>query len=195
MIRLMLMIALEGLSINNGEEVFIPVQGEYLRLMTGEYGSWKQNEVYCLGDDLKCKIQEVLKTIAYTGVFEAEFLKDNDDKLYFLEINFRHTQYNHALTDMGVNLSKIFVESMLNGRLCVDDKLSIKSPHLVMNESKDFSYIRMMNISLWKWCLDVVKTNSFYIYDRRDIRPFINYISPLIKRRINRIVKGITHSA
>ena len=178
-------VALEGISINKGEDVFIPIQGEYLRIEAGSYGSWKRNEVYSLGDELKEKLQQMLKEIKYVGVFEVEFLKDMNDNLFFLEINFRHTQYNQALSEMGVNFCKIFAESVLNNRLSIESIDGIRSPHLVMNERRDFdTYIRTKKYSLRKWINDIIKTDSFYIYNKHDKCPFYSYMLSLIKGRL-----------
>lgn len=161
-------VALEGISFNEGENLYLPIQGEYLRTKPGLYGSWKLNEKYKLGEELKEKIQCMLKLVKYTGVFEVEFLKDKDDNLFFLEINFRHTQYNHALTEMGANFGMIYLKSILNGHLCVDAK-PLKSPSLVMNEVRDYStYVETGERSMIRWMLDLLLTRSFYVFDRND---------------------------
>lgn len=108
-------VAIQGLSYHDGQDVYMPIQGEYLRLEEGSFGTWKRNEVYHLGEELKTKIQNIMNHIGYYGVFEIEFIRDKKGLLYFLEINFRHTQYNHALTDMGVNLCYLFAISQING--------------------------------------------------------------------------------
>lgn len=191
-------VALEGISFNRGNELFLPVQGEYLRLEEGQFGSWKKNEIFSLGDDLKAKIQHFFKEIEYTGVFEVEFLRDQNDDLYFLETNFRHTQYNHALSDMGINLCRIFSESMLNGYLCTEGlkPTRIKSPHFVMNEKKDYDiYIKTNRIGIRKWYSDIKGTDSFYIYDDNDKLPFYCYLFSLIIGKIRfhfkKIVLGV----
>jgi len=184
-------VAIEGISIKQGEDIYIPVQGEYIRVEPGGYGSWKRNEIYHLGEEMRDKIQQIIKEIKFSGVFEMEFLKDKNDNLYFLEINFRHTQYNHALADMGVNMSKLLLEGFLNNYLCVDN-LIIKSPHIVMNERRDFdTYIRTNKISLRSWLSDIRKTDSFYIYDRYDRYPFYDYIFSLIKGHISLFFRKI----
>ena len=168
-------VAFEGISFNQGEELYMPIQGEYIRIGDFGYGSWKRNEAYHYGEVLKDKIQQIFKAIKYSGVFEIEFLKTKDGDLYFLEINFRHTQYNHALTDMGVNLCTIYAESELNGRLCVPD-IDIQ-PRTVMNERMEyFAYIETKKIRLRDWIKDIKKTDSFYIYDRRDLKPLFQSI-------------------
>ena len=79
-----------------------------------------------------------MRKIGYSGVFEVEFLRDKAGRLYFLEINFRHTQYNHALTDMGVNLSKVWMDSCLAGHLELKSVRMPDRPYTVINEIRDY---------------------------------------------------------
>ena len=166
-------VSLEGISINQGEELFLPVQMDYLRISDGKYGTWMTNYDYHLGEELKRKIQQILKTIRYSGIFELEFLEDMDGNLLFLEFNFRQTQLNHSMTDMGLNFCKIYAESELNGHLCIEGVENLKSPLVVMNERKDFraGYERINIRNLRNWMSDIRKTDSFYIYDKYDKKP------------------------
>lgn len=183
-------VSLEGISINHGEELYLPVQMDYLHLTDGKYGTWMTNYAYNLGDELKGKIQQILKTIHYSGIFELEFLEDMDGKLLFLEFNFRQTQLNHSMTDMGLNFCKIWAESMLNGRLCVDGAEITKSPLIVMNERWDFQagYKQKTIKNLMSWISDIRKTDSFYIYNKKDRKPFFDFIWMLIRRRYYQIL-------
>jgi len=161
-------VAIEGISYHNGQEVFMPIQGEYLRIEDGKFGTWKKNETYHLGEELKTKIQNILRYIGFNGVFEVEFLRDRKGNLYFLEINFRHTQYNHALTRMGVNFCSLFAESQLNDRIDIES-IVIKTPSLTMNDYEEYKrYIKTRRLSILKWIRDIRNTDSFYSYDEND---------------------------
>ena len=145
-------IAIEGVSIDGGRELYAPIQGEYLRIKEGSFGTWKKNEAYNMGDNLFCKIKNIFQEIGYSGVFEIEFLKDKNGNLFFLEINFRHTQYNHALTRMGVNLFQIWIDSILQGKLCLESVKRINAPQTVINDPKDFkTYVATGQIGLKQW--------------------------------------------
>jgi len=176
-------LAIEGVSYNAGNDIFLPIQGTYLRIQNGAFGTWKVNEAYNLSEDLKSKIQSLIKEVGFTGVFEIEFLLDSHDKMFFLEVNFRHTQYNHALTDMGINLCKLFIEGEINGRIGVDSVT--KSPSIVMNERGEFhTYIKTKQISLRNWISDIKMTDSFYCYDKKDKLYFIRYVMKMILNMI-----------
>lgn len=177
-------VAIEGISYNDGLDVYMPIQGEYLRIEDGGFGTWKKNEIYHLGDDLKKKIQDIMLYIGYNGVFEIEFLRDKNGRLYFLEINFRHTQYNHALAVMGVNLCHLFALSQIQGELGLD-KIDIKSPSITMNDYREYKkYIKTGRMSLFKWFGDIRKTDSFYFYDKKDKRFFYRIIADLSRNKL-----------
>ena len=183
-------VCLEGISINQGEELFLPVQMDYLRISDGKYGTWMTNYAYQLGNEMKSKIQQILKTIHYSGIFELEFLEDLNGNLLFLEFNFRQTQLNHSMTDMGLNFCKIYAESMLNDCLCVEGVENLKTPLVVMNERRDFQagYKRTTIKNLMSWISDIRKTDSFYIFDKKDKKPFFDFIWMIIKGRCGLIV-------
>ena len=161
-------VAIEGVSLNGGEILFVPIQGEYLRLPQGAYGTLKRNSPFMLGEKLKSCIQGMIKEIGYTGVFELEFLRNPNKKLYFLEINFRHTQYNHALTDMGANLSEIWMRNV-SGEDYDLEGIRVKGSSVVINESRDYRYfVKTGQISLFKWLKDLAKADSYYLFDKKD---------------------------
>lgn len=118
-------IVISGNVSNNGREEFIatygdtelciPIQGSYLRLQDGAYGSYLYFEKYNNGKKMLQKLCELFNKIGYSGIFEIEFLVNNNDELIFLEINFRHTLWNHTFTDMGCNLCKLWAESAITG--------------------------------------------------------------------------------
>lgn len=175
-------IAFEGISMNGGEEIFLPIQGEYLRIEDGAFGTYKKNELFHEDEDFKIKIQKVFKEINYSGVFEIEFIRDLSGKLFFLEINFRHTQYNHALTNMGVNFCKLWIDS-INFKTLIGHKFQyIKTPSLVMHEIKDFrASVLTKKISFFDWIKDFIKCDSYYIIDKKDFSFTILYFLFSIK--------------
>ena len=182
-------IAFEGISVNGGEEIFLPIQGEYLRIEDGTFGTYKKNELFHESEEFKIKLSKVFKEIHYSGVFEVEFIRDLSGKLYFLEINFRHTQYNHALTDMGVNFSKLWIDSINFKTIKGFNFHNIKNPSLVMHEIKDFrASVLTKKISFFDWIKDFIKCDSYYIIDKKDlsftILYFINSIKSILKYKL-----------
>ena len=127
----------------------------------------------------------MLQHIGYSGIFEIEFLRDKSGKLFFLEINFRHTQYNHALTDMGANLMMDWIRLMT--RQCISPTQRLKSPLIVINEIKDFrAYVLTKQISLFKWLKDFFASDSYYLWNQKDCFFVFAYFLKALKSRLAR---------
>ena len=169
---------LQGVSVNGGDELFLPIEGGYYRLPDGAYGSYLYFNKYMGGADLYNKLREVFRRIRYSGVFETEFLVGKDDSIYFLEINFRHTLWNHTFTDMGINLLEIWAMSELNGKLSLDNCLELsEKKHNLIYEFVDFvRYVKTKKIGIIKWLRQLVLADSYVMWNKKDIKPFIYYL-------------------
>lgn len=129
------------------------------------------------------KLCELFNKIGYSGIFEIEFLVNNNDELIFLEINFRHTLWNHTFTDMGCNLCKLWAESAITGHLVLDDiNLKSQNRHILISEFVDMkTYLLTGKVSFIKWCKQCISADSYVIYDRKDKKPFYKYLLKHIK--------------
>ena len=181
---------LQGISLKGGEEIYLPIEGSYYRLPKDAYGSYLYFKKFRGGDLLENKIRKFFRRIGYSGIFEMEFLVSEDGLLYFLEANFRHTLWNHTFTDMGINLCKIWVESVLNDELSLDSVVINKEPHNLMREFQDFLRCRRDGSrSLSDWLKDLHNTDSFVIWDKNDRKPFFAYIWYMFFREIKSHLK------
>ena len=86
-------LCLDGVSINGGEEVYLPIQSEYIRFTPSAYGNFIYFQRY-KESELLPKIQAMFKKTGFSGVFSMEFLRDSNDNFYFLEINFRNSTWS-----------------------------------------------------------------------------------------------------
>lgn len=176
-------VAIQGISLDGGAIVYAPIQGEYLRLQDGGFGTWKRNEPYHLGDGLMACIQKMLAEIRYTGVFEVEFLRDRAGELYFLEFNFRFTQYNLALTRMGHNFAEYYIDS-LQGKALSFGPADIP-PQTVINEPKDFrEYVKPAHVRWKDWLRDLRQSDHYYLFDRNDKAYVFLYLCRSVTRRL-----------
>lgn len=175
---------LQGVSINGGKDVYLPIEGGYYRLPDDAYGTYMFFQKFNGNKILYNSIKNILKEIQYSGIFEVEFLMEkNTKKLYFLEINFRHTFINHCFTAMGCNLCKVWMDSVLKGKLCIEDVCINKEPFIWMNEPEDFKRVVMPSkLKLFSWIKDVLKTDSFVLWNTKDNKPFWNYLRHIIFR-------------
>lgn len=174
---------MEGFAINNGNDIFIPYVIEFIRFYHNSYGHYMRIAPFT-DNELKSKIQELLKKTKYNGIFEIEFMKDGD-KTYFLEINFRTSPWHYALTYGGGNLPYFWAKSTHIGRIPYEEIILKTQPFNAMLEPADF--IRnVKRIGVWQWMKDWISTDCYYYYNRKDPSPFWHYLlSRIFKRRIN----------
>ena len=175
---------LQGVSVNDGKDVFIPIQGSYYRLPDDAYGSFLHFERSAISTDLYEKLKRMFEKIRYSGVFEIEFLQDKNDELYFLEINFRHTLWTHTFTDMGMNLSRVWAEAVVAGKIVNVDG-PIHEPHKLMNELIDFKrYVVTRKMKLSEWIRDFKSANSYVFWDSKDKMPCAFYVLRVLAHRL-----------
>lgn len=178
---------LQGISLDGGNILYLPIEGSYYRLPKDAYGSYLFFQSYKGGDLLRSQLQNFFKKVGYSGVFEVEFLMGEDGNLYFLEANFRHTLWNHTFTDMGINLCTIWANSELEHKLVVDGASIKKEPHNLMREFQDYYRCRLDGSrNLIGWLKDLHNTDSFVFWDKHDKKPFFTHVLFKIIQLINR---------
>lgn len=184
-------LALEGFSVNGGNDVFIPYGISYFRFRPGGYGHY----MWCKlmeNDDKMTRFQEIIRKCHYEGCFEMEFLIDKSDKLWFLEVNFRYSFWNYAVTFGGLNYPMMWAESTLAGRIVPPkdsaySKLPVKTYFTALSEPGDFGQTVISGrISFWKWLSDVRKADMLYFYNPSDKRPAWSFWTHKFLRRIVR---------
>ena len=179
----------EGVSLNGGEEIFLPIQVLSHRQHKNGYGTFKYAEQYHYGDELINNIQALLKDIGYTGVFEVEYLVGKDNKLYFLEINLRYTLFNYLMTRMGVNLADVWASSVISGRLKSENVKISSTPKSVIYEDRDFQLsVLHGDLKCGQWVSDFIKSDCYLILNRKDWKPVLFYlvrrVAGIVRRKI-----------
>lgn len=107
-------LCLDGFCINHGEDVFIPFQTTYIRIANGKYGNYMTLESFN-NIEVYNQICQILRRTRFNGIFSVEFLIDKNDKLYFLEVNFRNSTWSYAFTFGGVNMLYEWAIATLGG--------------------------------------------------------------------------------
>lgn len=164
---------IEGISINSGEEILLTVKSINYRLTKESHGIFRHIEPF-RDTELGEKIIRFIKETHYSGIFGIEFIIDKQGKAYFLETNFRITQYNSAYAMFGANLPYIYAQSVLQNKMATHlIKYTDKRPFNVMSEFEDFKFSCLRgNVSLIQWIKDVRQTDCFQFYDKYDKKPF-----------------------
>lgn len=179
-------LCVDGFSINGGNEVWMPYTSEYIRFSDLSYGNYMWMKPL-VDDDARNKIQKVLQEANYSGIFEAEFLIDEENKLYFLEINFRNSTWSYAYTFGGLNLPYQWAVSTLKGKIDFASANIRKKPFTAMAEMNDFrSAVKTGEISFFKWLIQAYKTDCHYYYNKKDSSPFWHLLLHTLLRKFRK---------
>lgn len=163
--------ALEGFCVNQGNEMMIVTSLTWKYLIEGYYSPYHDVMPFN-NNEMEEKLRLMFKEIGFEGIFEAEFLIDNDDTFYFLEINFRASAWNHSSSIAGMPLSYLWVKSTVNGKIDFNDKKAFE-PFTDMSEVIDFGKrVDTGKISLAQWLMEFKEAKGTYIYDAQDPEPF-----------------------
>ena len=164
-------LCIDGVSLY-GSGIYIPIQSEYIRFTPDAYGNYilfqkfKEHNLYD-------KMKALFEKTKFTGIFSIEFLRDKDDKFYFLEINFRNSTWSYAHTVEGINLPVIWAKSVLAGHLVTDDVMIKKDRFTAVQEFTDFKdSVIGRQCSLWQWIKDVRDCDCRFYYNKQDNKPF-----------------------
>ena len=175
---------INGISFYHGNTQYIPAviykirdslarQGEFLRV--------DDSAIY--PDKIINGIKELVKEIGYEGLYSVELLKRSDD-YFFLEINMRSDGLGYAYTAAGVNYPYMWIQYILGN---LDIEMLNKKAHTpiyVMIEH-DIHNIWEHNISVFQWIKDLLRTDSFLVFNKKDIKPYL-YTLYIIMRQAYR---------
>lgn len=180
----------QGISVNGGQQVFMPYRKRYVRLRKNDYGTYMYYEVCQPPKKIAIGVQQMLRKMNFSGCFEVEFLLDQKEKLHFLEINPRFSASNQGMLAGGVNMPLEWALSVLNGKI---DENSIKlneKPYYVMNEFVDFSkQVLTGNISIFQYLKDMKQSSSLFYYQEDDVSPFFYELKIRVWRKLKKVMK------
>ncbi len=188
-------LCIDGISINGGEQVYMPYGCGYYRFIPGSYGNYMKFTPF-LDEELTEKIKYIIRESKYTGIFCIEFMVGQDDQLYFLEVNFRHSGWGYAFTYGGFNLPFRWAMSSINNSLYLDDFKHLKEFD-AMSEFADFGdCMSYHKIGFTKWLSDFYNCDCKLIYNLKDPKPFrktiVRYILGIIKLKFASVKKRLT---
>ena len=168
---------MEGFAINDGKDVFIPYVADFFRYYVDSYGHY-MNMVPFTDEALKKKILNLFKLTRYNGIFEIEFMKGPDGKSYFLEINFRASTWNYAITVGGGNLPYFWAKSTLAGRILNEEMNLRTEPFTAIVEVDDFAnnVLGSHKVNFFKWWKQCLSADCHYYYDRQDWKPLFYFL-------------------
>lgn len=142
-----------------------------------------------LGDNIP-KLEAMMKSTGYRGLFSAEFLL-KDGVYYFLEVNFRNDGNTYVATASGQNLPLLYVKSIIGDFQWSEIKLSY--PCYFMLEIEDFMTLRHNHVSISQWRRDLKKANTCLVYNKQDIKPFRKKVRKTILFTTRRVWHKLVH--
>lgn len=165
---------IDGISVNHGKSVFLSMITDYVYLVPGRYSNY-HNVMNPKDEDLNNKLKEIIRRIGYEGIFDGEFMKGKDGKIYFLEVNFRPNAFNYASTCAGMNDPFLWAKGMLEGYVSDDNYREIPKGFHSMIENMDLKdRLQTKYSGIFGWFIDFIKSDCHFFFNRKDIMPFIN---------------------
>lgn len=161
-------IAVPGLSLPNGEVIIKGVVNKRCIMGNGStvYGEYSLDEHFNLYE----KIKKYIRSVGYVGIFDMEFLLGNSGEYHFIECNYRNGAYGYAVTAAGFNMPYIFFQAITSQSW--KRPKNLKSV-VFMEERSYILNLTQKRMSLWRWFKDVLSTDVFLWFNRRDLRPYI----------------------
>ncbi len=176
---------LEGFSVNHGKSAMVTIASSYNYLLPDAYSAWMTVRNF-ENSEVEKKLDAMLEEIGFEGVFETEFLVDNDDKLWFCEINFRNSTWSYASTCAGMPLPVLWMRYMEEGVINKDEAWrQLPADFTAMVELNDYLYrVKTREIGFLKWLRQLKASNCRYFLGKRDLRPFVGMFASKIKRTL-----------
>lgn len=175
-------LCMEGCSVNQGKDVLISIASTYNYQLDDCYSPYMtvknlENKV------LYEKLKNMIEDIGFEGIFEIEFLIDNDDSLYFLEINFRNSTWSYASTIAGMPLPIIWAKGMRGECNVSECEVVIKEPFKAMVEFDDYRRrVKSGQISKLKWIKELKNAICRYYLGKNDLKPFVSVCIHKLKK-------------
>lgn len=111
-------------------------------------------------------VKKFVNSLKYYGIFDIEF-KYANEKLYFIEMNFRNGAPSYILTQKGLNLPVCWIRNQ-----SVNNKLN--SEDYFMCEQNDLLHVIKKNIGLGQWIKEFMHSKKIF-FSYQDIKPVFKY--------------------
>ena len=170
-----------GCSLNEGEFVIIPGYTNIIRQPKNtNTGYLKYSPISQLNCDLE-GIKRYIKAIGYSGLFSIEFLRDEDGKDYYMEINMRNDGNAYCVTSAGVNLPFIWVYYNLCQSFPIEEICTFYKPVLFIPDFSDI-HLGINEVGFFGWLRQMYQAESHSVYNKKDIKPIIvDFINHLVR--------------
>lgn len=165
-------LCLDGFSTNKGKRLFISIATIYNYLIKGYYSPYMTVKNFD-NEQVYESLKGMFSDIGFDGVFSVEFLIDENDNLYFSEINFRVSTWSWASTIAGMNLPYLWGETVTSGKVPENITKTIPDDFTALVEPIDYGKrVDTGKITPAEWLVDFKNADVTYYYDKDDAEPY-----------------------
>lgn len=176
------------------EKVILPC---IVELLDGGHGGHKGVSAFGrvndfrLNKELRPKIEQMLKHIQLTGMFNIDFI-ESKGQWYFVELNFRYAAYGYAVCKAGVNLPAFQIYGMLSKD---DSELStrVKNGYSYVNEKVAFDDVKGGHRSWRNYKALVKNADCRLINQKDDPKPYRHFRSGMMITYLKSRLKKLIH--
>ena len=163
---------MEGFAANKGKDVLIAIVSTYDYLLPDYYSPYMT--VRNMDNDyIRNALKGMFAEIGFEGVFEVEFLIDQDGTYYFGEINFRNSTWSYASTKAGMPLPVLWAETQDQGFMREDVEAKIDGSFHAMVEPIDYAKrVKTGEMDFAEWIVAFKEVKCGYYYSAEDIEPW-----------------------
>lgn len=163
-------LCIDGFSVDRGRKTYFAIASTYNYNIRGYYSPYMT--VRSLENEyLNSALGKMLEEIGFEGIFSIEFLIDQDDTLYFSEVNFRNSTWSYGATAADMPIPLLWAEAMVTNEL--PPLNIICEPFMAMVEPIDYSKrVKTGMVELYEWIIDFKNARVGYYFDDDDRRPF-----------------------
>lgn len=181
-------LCLDGIVANEGNDFVITIAATYNYILPDKYSN-AMTITNFKDEILTEKIRGILKESGYSGIFCVEFLVDEQDHLYFCEVNFRNSGWSYASTRAGMPLPILWAEACLGGLdtgACITE---IPDGFTAIVEDADFdTRVRGGMIRLSQWLKEIYSCKCLFYTGQKDWKPLITYLNAKVRGKLGRML-------
>lgn len=169
-------VSFDGFSIDHGNQTIILTEVYQEYCIPDKYSPyWDVRN----NTDLKTteKIKRIIAEIGLEGIFEFEFMVDQNNDLWFLEINFRNTALGYSTTSAGMPQVTLWCYAMESGIIPSDVIKTIPTGFKAMAECFDYdARVKSGVISKKDWKKQYTSCQCKLYKGRDDNIPFYRFM-------------------
>lgn len=181
-------LGIDGFSIRNGKQVIDTMAYNYKYVKDGSFSHYIN--IFSFKDEqLRELISKYIEELNYEGIFDIEFLEDQEGKMYFCEINLRNSGWSYASSAVGMPLPLLWAIATLEENIDYNLRQEIPEGYSAM-EGVDYLRFRIKEKKgIIGFVGEFIGSDCHFIYNKYDMRPFWSCIQSILLRKIKKVMK------